>query len=228
MTNQQCPRGCVQQCSYHSPPGDTRDWCVGQPDPAVPNHIAFCSGSCSCSDLFWDKLFSELEDPIQACETKLQSGRDLNLLFLHIPDLDEMAETHCWHAKGVVTGTMDPHAILHLSLPPCMHRIYATLDSIRANWEIKKSGLIRVQAERQKKALREYREEKVKLACQKREKERKFKKATSHRGKDPEKLTGAFILLRRKNFEYLQYLQAGHAEIIKLQQAKEGTPALEK
>ena len=132
-------------------------------------------------------------------------------LFLYCPDLDEIVETYYWYAKGVITGTMDPEAARFLVLPPYMHRIYAALDSIQAKWQLKKSHLILVCAEGERKSRQKHSEEKLKKAfalASKKRVEEKAKKAMAYRGGDVAKLKKAISLLSHKSQEHLTHLIA--------------------
>lgn len=184
---------------------------MGLPVSSNPNHVTQCSGVCACSDLFWDELFVQLDDPISSYVQKLQTCRDPKDLFLYCPDMDEIVETYYWYAKGVLNGGMDPDSARFLVLPPCMHRVYATLDSIEADWDLKKKELIRVCAERERKSRLDYAQEKsrraIVLARQKRDEE-KVNKAIAYRGRDPEKLKKALSLLRGKIVDNVTYLIA--------------------
>jgi hypothetical protein len=157
--------GVCLNCTYHSPPG------YNLPFVPVPPNTLQCVGPCDCHDLHFDDLMLQLHDPVALYETllhdlldKAKAGRSVDdFLDLEIPDSDDfdmIVEDGYWKSIGYVGQAWHLSVFSVASLPPCMHRLYAKIDQIFAEWEEKKIELVRLCALNRKRTLKEHRREK--------------------------------------------------------------------
>ena len=156
MATQPCPQRCSHPCSYNSPPRLIKDWCPHELVPKISKLIGLtirasychacvtycCHGPCACSDVYWEDILADLEQPIFCYESKLENCEDPTELHLDFPDLEEIAENSYWYYKDALSRRATFCDISCVPLPPCMHRMYAHIDSIHTKWEQKKRDLI--------------------------------------------------------------------------------------
>jgi hypothetical protein len=113
----------------------------------------------------------QLHDPVALYETllhdlldKAKAGRSVDdFLDLEIPDSDDfdmIVEDGYWKSMGYVGQAWHLSVFPVASLPPCMHRLYAKIDQIFAEWEEKKIELVRLCALNGKRTLKEHCREK--------------------------------------------------------------------
>jgi hypothetical protein len=108
---------------------------------------------CEAYEMLLDDLLAK------ASAGKFADPLDLAVDIPETSDLDELVENCCWNARGYSHPTASPDnpKPLYFSfarLPPCMHRMYANIDLVFADWEVKKTELLRLCARNTKRTLK--------------------------------------------------------------------------